>query len=330
MGAVSEREQDVPPERLLGAVADHGTRRVPIASERDRAGAVRERLIGGEFDAVGEVVVLDGERLIGLVPIERLLVAPAESPLSELMDGDPPAVAPGTPQEHAAHRMIEHGETSLALVDERGRFRGLVPANALLRVLVSEHEEDVARLGGYAAGSRQARAAAEEPLARRLEHRLPWLLVGLIGAMASALLVGAFETELEKEVLLAFFVPGLVYMADAVGTQTETVLIRAMAAGVTARAVLRRELLTGLVVGLIIGGAFLLFTLFGWGDVEVAIVVGLALFASCSIATLVAIALPTALQRLGRDPAFGSGPLATVIQDLLSIAVYFAIAVAIV
>jgi magnesium transporter len=63
-----------------------------------------------------------------------------------------------------------------------------------------------------------------------------------------------------------------------------------------------------------------------WGDGQVAVTVGLALFAGCSIATLVAMLLPWAFHRLGRDPAFGSGPLATVVQDLLSIAIYLAIA----
>jgi magnesium transporter len=87
-----------------------------------------------------------------------------------------------------------------------------------------------------------------------------------------------------------------------------------------------RELITGLVIGVVIGAAFLPFALLAWGDARVALAVGLALVASCSIATVVAMALPWAFQRLGTDPAFGSGPLATVIQDLLSIAVYFAIA----
>ena len=73
--------------------------------------------------------------------------------------------------------------------------------------------------------------------------------------------------------------------------------------------------------------AFLPFALLGWGDERVAVAVSLALLASCSIATIVAMALPWLFQRRGIDPAFGSGPLATVVQDLLSIAVYFAIAV---
>jgi magnesium transporter len=175
-----------------------------------------------------------------------------------------------------------------------------------------------------------AREAAEEPVSRRLLHRLPWLLIGVVGAMGTALVVAAFEEQLEENVIVAFFVPAIVYMADAVGTQTETVLIRALAAGVTTRAVITRELLTGAVMGAVIGAAFFAFVAIGWGDVNVATAVGLALLASCSIATLVAMILPSIFQRLGKDPAFGSGPLATVIQDLLSILVYFAVVVAIV
>ena len=313
---------------VLDLASEHATLDVPVASDGDEVGDVRRRIIGHEYECAEEIVVLDGERLAGLVSIERLLAAESDVALREIMDRDPPVVAPHADQEVAALRMVEHGESGLALVDDEGRFHGLIPPQAMLGVLLEEHEEDLARLGGYVAGSRRARRAAEEPVSQRLRHRLPWLMVGLVGAMASAVLVGAFEEELSTNVLLAFFVPGLVYMADAVGTQTETVLIRAMAAGVTARSILVRELLTGLIVGVVIGVVFVAFTLVGWGEADVALAVGVALFASCSIATLVAIALPALIQRFGHDPAFGSGPLATVIQDLLSIAVYFAVVVA--
>jgi magnesium transporter len=116
-------------------------------------------------------------------------------------------------------------------------------------------------------------------------------------------------------------------MADAVGTQTETLLIRGLSAGLDIRAVVRRELLTGILIGIVVGAAFFPFALLGWGDSEVALAVALALVASCSIATGVAMLLPWIFQRLGADPAFGSGPLATIMQDLLSIAVYLAIAI---
>jgi magnesium transporter len=209
--------------------------------------------------------------------------------------------------------MVTRGQSSVAVVDPSGRFIGLIPPHRMLAVLLAAHDEDVARLGGYLVGSDRARRAAEEPVARRLWHRLPWLLLGLLGGVASAGIVGAFEHELERNVLLAFFVPGVVYMADAVGTQTEALLIRGLSVGVAVRTVVWREALTGGVIGVVVAAAFLPLALFVWGDGRVAVAVALALLASCAIATLVAMALPWAFQRLGRDPAFGSGPLATVI-----------------
>jgi magnesium transporter len=84
------------------------------------------------------------------------------------------------------------------------------------------------------------------------------------------------------------------------------------------------------VIGALLGSLFFPFALAVWGDARVAAAVAISLAISCSIATLVAMALPYVLARLGRDPAYGSGPLATVIQDLLSIVAYFAVAVALV
>ena len=314
----------------LGIALDHATRDVPVARPEQAVAEVTGTLPGTAFVSASDVAVLDGEILVGVIALERLLAAGPDERIADVMDSDPPTVAPGDDQEVAAWRMVKHGESSVAVVDAQGRFVGLVPPNRMLRVLLEEHDEDLARLGGYLASTGRARQAAEEPVARRLWHRLPWLLVGLIGAMASAGIVGAFEAELERTVLLAVFVPAVVYMADAVGTQTEAVLIRGLSVGVTMRDVVRRELLSGLIIGLAMAGAFMPFVLIGWGDGDVAFAVGLALFASCSIATVVAMVLPWTFQRRGIDPAFGSGPLATVIQDLLSVAVYLGVAAAIV
>jgi len=314
--------------RPVSTAASHLIADIPIATPTSRAEDVRRFLEGRLFESVADVAVLDGERLVGLVPIERLMAANPGTPLLELVDREPTHVAPDVDQEQAAAQMASHAERSLAVVDDAGRFRGLIPAHRMLAVALEEHEEDLARLGGFLAKTAQARTAAEEPIGQRLWHRLPWLLLGLAGAMASAVIVGSFEEELERIVLLAFFVPGVVYMADAVGTQTEALIIRGIAVGVPIRHVFVREFATGAIMGAGIAAAFLPFAWVVWGDASIAIAVALALFASCSIATVVAMALPYLLHRLGRDPAFGSGPLATVIQDLLSIAIYFGTAVA--
>ena len=78
-----------------------------------------------------------------------------------------------------------------------------------------------------------ARTASEEPVVKRFWHRVPWLLVGLLGALLAADIVGAYEQQLQANVMLAFFIPGIVYLADAVGTQTEALVIRGLSVGVS-------------------------------------------------------------------------------------------------
>ena len=110
------------------------------------------------------------------------------------------------------------------------------------------------------------------------------------------------------------------YLADAVGTQTETLAIRGLSVGVGIGRIARREAL----VGCLLAAAMLPLISWLWHDPALAVAVSVSVLAASTIATLVAMALPWLLHRLGRDPAFGSGPLATVIQDLLSIVIYLA------
>lgn len=254
------------------------------------------------------------------------MAAPADATLGQLMDSDTPAVAPGVDQEVAAWHAVRKGLSALAVVDADSRFVGLIPPGRLLTVLLTEHEEDLTRLGGFVKQAAQARTSSIEPVERRFRHRMPWLLVGLGGALLAAEFVGWFEEHIQRQVMLAFFIPSIVYLADAVGTQTETVVVRGLSVGVAMRRMLRRELLVGLAIGLVLALLAGPLVWWRWGDADVALSVGLAMFAACSTATVIAMTLPWLLNSFGFDPAFGSGPLATVIQDLLSILLYFAIA----
>jgi magnesium transporter len=190
-------------------------------------------------------------------------------------------------------------------------------------VLLEEHDEDLARLGGFLASSAQARSASTDTVLRRLAHRLPWLVVGFAGALLSAVVVGVFDQQLQDEVLIAFFVPGVVYIADAVGTQTEALVVRGLSVGISIRRTAVREVITGLCVGLVLGAVALPVVWALWGDAQVATAVAVAYFAASSSATLIAMVLPALIHRLGKDPAYGAGPLSTVIQDLLSLVIYF-------
>ena len=314
----------------LGTVAAHASSAVPVARVGQRVREVLTALPGHVYDTVALVAVCDDDALRGVVTIERLRAAPPDSPIEAMMDRRPLTVTPGTDQEHAAWRAVQHDEAALAVVDDDGRFVGLVAPQRLLAVLLAEHDEDLARIGGFLRSGAAARAAATESVGRRLWHRLPWLLVGLAGALAAAVIVGAFERQLEEQVLLAFFVPGVVYIADAVGTQTEAVVIRALSVGVGIGRLVWREAVTGVLLGLLFAAVGYPAVAVLWGSSDVAAAVAVALFAASSVATLIAMLLPWALHRLGRDPAFGSGPLATVVQDILSIVIYLLAATALV
>ena len=311
---------------LFETAAMHATRRVPLAGPRDTAGVLRASLAGRAFESATHIVVCEAERFLGILRIEDLLAAPVEARLGDLMDATAPVVAPGADQEVAAWLAAQRGESALAVVDREGRFAGLIPPDRVIAVLLAEHEEDLSRLGGFVVRTNAVRASSEESVPLRFRHRLPWLLLGLAGALAAADLVGFFESALEANVALAFFLPGIVYLADAVGTQTETIVVRALSIGISLRQMAVRELLTGLAIGCALAATAFPLLWLRWQNLSLAAGVALAMLAACSTATLAAMALPWLLQRAGFDPALGSGPLATVIQDLLSIVLFFLIA----
>jgi magnesium transporter len=300
----------------------HATTRIPTAAANDLVSATLDGMRGRRFESAAAVAVLDHDRLVGVATIEQILAAPGGARVHEVMDPAPPVVAPDTDQEHAAWQAVQRNEPGLAVVDSEGRFRGLIAPQHLLGILLAEHDEDMARLGGFLHSVETARATTVESVRRRLWHRMPWLVVGLIGAMVAAGLMSAFEAQLNATLAVAYFVPGIVYLADAVGTQTETLAIRGLSVGIGIRKILAPEALTGLLVGAVLGLIMLPAVALMTNDWRLAAAVAIAVLAASTIATVVALLLPWLFQMFGKDPAFGSGPLATVAQDLLSIAIY--------
>jgi len=296
-----------------------------MATPQQTVAQLRAALLDGNYDCASHIVVIDNERFAGILRIEDLIAAQDPVTVDALMDHGVITVHPGIDQEKAAWHAAQHGESALAVVDETGRFVGLIPPSTLLSVLLQEHDEDMARVGGFMKHSLPARNASEEPLRKRFLHRLPWLLLGLLGALVAADIVGWFESRLKEKLILAFFIPGIVYLADAVGTQTETLVVRGLSVGVSIRKMLQLELLTGFGIGVTLSLVATPLVWLRWHDLEVAISVGIAIFASCSTATFVALLLPWLFDRYHIDPAFGSGPLATVIQDLTSVLMYFVV-----
>ena len=149
-------------QELLGPAIEHATMRVPVAAPAESVADVRATLASSRFDTAAAVAILDGRSLAGLVSIEALLAAEGSAAIGSLMDTDPPVLKPGTDHEVAAREMARRGEATIAVTDAGGDFRGLVPPERMLAVMLDEHDSDLARLGGFLAGALRSRRAAEE------------------------------------------------------------------------------------------------------------------------------------------------------------------------
>ncbi|HEU4456721.1 MAG TPA: magnesium transporter [Longimicrobium sp.] len=316
-----------PPE----SAGEHMLAGVPRARADETAACVLGRLGRGESGHGGTVYLVDGDgRLEGSVGVWRLLGADAGAPVGPLAEPARARVPPDADQERVASVALHHGVDSVPVVDAEGRLLGVVPPLAMLRVLRREHVEDLHRLAGIARETAQARHALEEPPVRRVRDRLPWLLLGLAGSMLATLVMARSEATLDARVAVAFFVPGIVYLADAVGTQTETVVVRGLSLSfVRLPRLLWGELRTGLLIGGLLSALVFPAVLLGFGDARLALAVAAAVLVAGTLATSVGLLFPWLLQRIGMDPAFGSGPLATVVQDVLSLVVYLAVCAAV-
>jgi magnesium transporter len=300
---------------------------VPTFGKSLSAAEARTLLRTTSFDAVDAVLILDDEgRFAGAAQLKDVLTAPDETPLSSLALKDWPVVGPDVDQEHAAALAHGRGVTAIPVVAGDGRPLGLIPALGLLETLAQEHHEDVHRLAGILRMRAKDRHALDDPPWSRAGHRLPWLLVGLALSTGATAMMAGFEHALKANIVISFFIPALVYLADAVGTQTEAIAVRGLSIRMRPLApLLLGEVATGMLIGLPLALLAFLGIWFVFQDFRLAIGVAAALFAASTIASVLGLLLPWLLARLGTDPAFGSGPVATIIQDVLTIAIYFAV-----
>jgi magnesium transporter len=279
------------------------------------------------FDAIDAVLVLDDQgHHAGTARTKDLLTAADDVPLSSLTVKDWPVAGPDTEREHAAALSHQHGVTAIPVVAADGHPLGLIPALALIETLAQEHHEDVHRLAGILRMRAKDRHALDDPPLSRAGRRLPWLLAGLALSTAATALMAGFERALQANVAIAFFIPALVYLADAVGTQTEAIVVRGLSTRMRPLIpLLFSELITGVLIGLPLSILAFLGIWLVFQDFRLAIGVATALFAASVIASMLGLLLPWLLARSGSDPAFGSGPVATIIQDVLTIAIYFGV-----
>jgi magnesium transporter len=358
---VADLLQEVPPERherLLGLL-DEATRRETVAllaykedvagglmSPRfarlrpemtiDEAIAYLRRQAREQLETINYAYVLDGDqRLQGVVSFRDLFSGPGDRSVRDVMEREVVTVDEGLDQEAVSRIMAREDVIALPVVDRTGRMKGIVTVDDIVDVVQEEATEDIQKLGGMEALDRPY---LQTSVPAMLKKRAGWLAILFLGEMLTASVMGRFEDQIARAVVLALFVPLIISSGGNSGSQAATLVIRAMALGEVALRdwwrIVRRELFAGLALGGILGTIGVarvllwqaLFGLYGDHALGVAITVGLALVGVVTWGTLVGSMLPFVIRRIGFDPASASAPFVATLVDVSGIVIYFSLA----
>ncbi|HET7181800.1 MAG TPA: magnesium transporter, partial [Candidatus Limnocylindrales bacterium] len=279
---------------------------VAVAKEATAAQATAAiRRLVDQAETVNYVYVVDDQRhLLGVLSLYRLLLSPDTTPVEQLMAPSTVRVRASADQETAARLLTDRNLLAIPVVDDDDHLVGIITEDDVADVIEAEATEDIERLGGSQPLNLPYRLASVPLLVRK---RVGWLLLLFLAEAYTGTVLRNFEDELQAAVALSFFIPLLIGTGGNLGSQTVTLVVRAMALNeVTLRDIawlVLKEMRVGLVIGLIMavvafGRGFTL----GVGN-DVSAVVAITILAICVWSAIVAAALPLILRRLGADPA---------------------------
>lgn len=313
-------------EDMAGAVmtSDYATIRpdMTVAEALDSL-----RVQAREAETIYTAYVVDARhRLLGVVSLRDLLVAPDAARIDGLMQTGPVFCRATDDREDAARLIARYDLIALPVLDEAGRLVGIVTADDAMDVAELEATEDF-----YKGSTIQPieDSLAHSTLSTLYRARIFWLVLLVFGNIFSGAGIAAFEDVIAAHMALLFFLPLLIASGGNAGAQSATLTVRALATGDVRHSdfgrLLLREIGVALALGLTMAAAV---AAIGWwrGGPEIALVVALAMVVIVVMGALIGLALPFVLVRLGRDPATASGPLVTSIADVLGVLTYFGIA----
>jgi len=281
-----------------------------------------------QFETIDYVYVVDQNKvLLGVASLKEILQAHDESKIEDVMIKNIVSTKSHINQEKAVYLALKHGLLSIPVVDKENHLLGIITHKTILSIFHQETREDVLRVGGIHHKIKEIESL-KTPVSKLVRARLPSLFLGLLGGLVAATIISNFESVLSTYLALAAFIPVIVYLSDAVGTQSQTLVVRLMALepGFSIRRYLVREIKIGTVLGAIFSVTLFAAGFFGVGHVELGIAIGISIFISMIFQTFFSTYISMIFEKFRVDPAVASGPIATIISDVTTIAMYFGIA----
>jgi magnesium transporter len=269
-------------------------------------------------------VVDDHGTLLGVVSMKDLLLEPIDTKIKDIMNTDIISVDADTDQEEVARIVKQYDLTNVPVVNGQHKLIGRITNDDIIDVIDEEASEDISLMAGVL-----DQELAEESALKISRARLPWLLLGLLGGLVSAIVINHFHGSIEKILALSFFIPVIMAMGGNTGIQASTVVIRGLATGDISIIRLGRRLLTELWVALINGilcGILLGLVVSIWlSDLPLGIGVGVSLISVILFSGSFGAFIPLFLKKLNIDPALAAGPFITTSNDILGLLIYLSI-----
>lgn len=285
------------------------------------------RRFGSDSEIIAMIYITDDRgRLLDDLRLRKLIIAAPDTRVADLLDGMVASLSSLDDREVAVHEFKKYDLYALPVVDSDGILLGIVTADDILDVAEEEDTEDFHKLATVRPLHIHLKEATLGLLVRK---RIGWLLGLVAVGIVSGAGIALFEDTIAAVVALVFFLPLLIDSGGNAGSQTSTLIVRAMATGEIGsrdwRMLLGREIALSAALGLAMGAAVFLLGLWRSG-LSVALVVSFSMLAVVMTGSLLGTLLPLALHKLRFDPATASAPLITSMADILGILIYFSIA----
>jgi magnesium transporter len=275
-----------------------------------------------EVEDLHNVFLVDRDRkLTGVLPLRKLILAHPDTLLSQIME-EPIKVDVNMDQEEVARVFEKYDIVSLPVVDERERLVGRILVDDIVDVIQEEASEDFLRMGGTEVED----LVYSNQIFKISRFRLPWLLTNLIGGIVTGYLMWMFKMALHEILALVTFIPVITGMGGNLGTQSSAIMVRGFATGRIDMAglgrILSKEILVGLMAGMVCGTLVGLIALFWHGNPILGLAVGLAMVLAMTVASIIGVLAPSFFKKMRIDPAIASGPFVTTTNDITGISIY--------
>lgn len=279
-----------------------------------------------KIESIYRVFVEDNRRrLKGYVSLTDLILSKPDTLVKDVYNENIVSVGGESSAEHVANIMRKYDLVALPVVNKAGILMGRITIDDVVDVIKEEAEEDYQLMSGISEDVQYS-----DRIWVLSRARLPWLLLGLIGGLASAKVISLNEGALEIHPQMAFFIPLIAAMGGNAGIQASAIVVQGLAsktleAGSLFSKILK-EFSVALLNGLLCAGALLGLSLLFYEGVQIGITVSLALLTVIIVASILGAMIPLLLHRLNIDPALATGPFITTTNDLVGLGIYFLIA----